>query len=185
MAQQYPAIEMDKANLDISVDIRAGAHSDYGVLPMTKSYSVPCNSLDPGSVTLLFQRSGQPGLEILIPSSSTWQAVPVYPPGTEADAFPPILVNIGDLLHVWTKGLFRSTVHRVIFPEGESEDRYSIAYFCHPLDHVEIEAVPSARISKRQEGKQQSAVKITAEGYLKKRLAETYGWGKQQAPERD
>jgi len=133
---------------------------------------------------LLFQRAGQPGLEILTPNS-TWEPVPVYPPGTHADPFPPILVNIGDLMHFWTNGLFRSTIHRVVFPEAESEDRYSIAFFCHPLDHIEIEEVPSEKIRKRQDGKQQNAETMTAESYLKKRLAETYGWGKQQSLERD
>ena len=102
------------------------------------------------------------------------------------NSFSPILVNIGDLMHFWTNGLFKSTVHRVIFPQGESEDRYSIAYFCHPLDHIEIEAVPSAMISDRKTDKRQQDVKtVTAEGYLKRRLAETYGWGKQQSPARD
>ena len=41
-------------------DVRAGAHSDYG------------------SITLLFQRPGQPGLEILTPEK-TWAPVPVQP----------------------------------------------------------------------------------------------------------
>ena len=69
---------MDESALDTKVDIRAGAHSDYG------------------SLTLLFQRASQPGLEILTPKSS-WSPVPTSPPGTEADPFPPILVNIGDV----------------------------------------------------------------------------------------
>lgn len=163
----YPAVETDKSNLDTTIDIRAGAHSDYG------------------SLTLLFQRVAQPGLEILTPSSS-WSPVPVHPPGTEDDLFPPILVNIGDLMHFWTNGLLKSTVHRVVFPEGESDNRYSIAYFCHPLDHIEIEAVPSDMIRDRKtENSQQRVEKVTAEGYLKKRLAETYGWSKQQSPARD
>ena len=54
-----------------------------------------------GSITLLFQRQGQPGLEILT-SRSLWSPVPVNPPGTEDDPFPPILINIGDLMHFWT-----------------------------------------------------------------------------------
>jgi isopenicillin N synthase-like dioxygenase len=112
--------------------------------------------------------------------------VPICPPGTEADAFPPILVNIGDLMHFWTNGLLKSTVHRVVFPEGESEDRYSIAYFCHPLNKVEIEAVPSKMIKERgRQDEQQNGITITAEGYLKKRLAETYGWGRQQDAAQD
>lgn len=134
-----------------------------------------------GSLTLLFQRAGQPGLEVLSPTE-TWSPVPVYPPDTESDSFPPILVNIGDLMQFWTAGVLKSTVHRVVFPHGESEDRYSIAYFCHPLDKIEIEAVPSEMIKTRGEmNKQQNGNIITAEGYLKKRLAETYGWGKEQS----
>ena len=86
-------------------------------------------------------------------------------------------------MQFWTAGRLKSTVHRVVFPQGESEDRYSIAYFCHPLDKVEIEAVPSEMIKARGETiKQQNGEIITAEGYLKKRLAETYGWGKEQSP---
>ena len=89
-------------------------------------------------------------------------------------------------MHFWTDGLLKSTVHRVVFPEGESEDRYSIAYFCHPLDRIEIESVPSGMIRDRKMGNRQQRVeKVTAEGYLKQRLAETYGWGRQQSPARD
>ena len=68
---------MEASGIDASVDIRAGAHSDYG------------------SLTLLFQRASQPGLEIL--TESGWSPAPVQPSGTEEDAFPPILVNIGDV----------------------------------------------------------------------------------------
>ncbi|KAL9131832.1 MAG: hypothetical protein Q9217_000359 [Psora testacea] len=159
------AIENDAYNK--STDIRAGAHSDYGTL------------------TLLFQRPGQPGLEILTPSS-TWSPVPVNPPGTANDSFPPILVNIGDLMEFWTNGLLRSTVHRVVFPDGENQDRYSIAYFCHPLDDIEIEPVPSEMIRERFLQGDKGKEKITAQEYLAKRLRETYGWGKgQEASPRD
>ena len=103
-------------------------------------------------------------------------------------SFRPILVNIGDLMHFWTNGLLKSTVHRVVFPSppGESADRYSIAYFCHPLDHVEIEAVPSHVIRERTDNNIQHCLEtVTAESYLKKRLAETYRWGLQQSPSQD
>jgi len=46
----YPSIP-PSSDFQPSVDIRAGAHSDYG------------------SITLLFQRPGQPGLEIIPPST--------------------------------------------------------------------------------------------------------------------
>ncbi|KAJ9637907.1 hypothetical protein H2199_007402 [Coniosporium tulheliwenetii] len=89
----YPAINDNSYNP--SLDIRAGAHSDYG------------------SITLLFQLPSQPGLEILTPNN-TWAPVPVNPLN---QTVPPILVNIGDLLSYWTNGLLKSTVHRVIFPK--------------------------------------------------------------------
>ena len=37
----------------------------------------------------------------------------------------------------------KSTVHRVVFPQGSGEDRFSIAYFCHPVDEAPLIAVPS------------------------------------------
>jgi len=144
------------------IDIRAGAHSDYG------------------SITLLFQLPSQPGLEILTPSN-TWSAVPVSPPGTEHDASPPIVVNIGDLLSYWTNGLLRSTVHRVIFPKDArrgGEDRYSIAYFCHPVNDAALVPVPSEVVKSKasSSGPNTGRTVLTAEEHLKSRLAATYGW---------
>lgn len=113
-----------------STSIRAGAHSDYG------------------SVTLLFRLPGQAGLEVL-QHDNKWAAVPVNPdPSSLAE--PPILVNIGDLLSFWTNGMLKSTVHRVTFSGGEA--RYSMAYFCHPLDDVKLEGVPSEIIERFKGG---------------------------------
>jgi isopenicillin N synthase-like dioxygenase len=69
------------ANDDIDgTDLRAGAHSDFG------------------SLTLLFQLPGQPGLEIKTPEGH-WASVPVDPSkNAESGKALPILVNIGDLL---------------------------------------------------------------------------------------
>lgn len=80
-------------------DLRAGAHSDFG------------------SLTLLFQLPGQPGLEIKTPEGH-WASVPVDPSNPtgqegETDKALPILVNIGDLLedvsdHARSCGLIRT-----------------------------------------------------------------------------
>lgn len=159
----YPRIVSDAPNAD---DIRAGAHSDYG------------------SVTLLFQLPGQPGLEILT-AEGTWASVPVDPSCTttapassSSKRALPILVNIGDLLAYWTDGLLRSTVHRVVFPRGGGEDRYSIAYFCHPLDDARLVPVPSKMVEGYRGGvvgmkKNEGA--LTARDHLDERLAATYG----------
>jgi isopenicillin N synthase-like dioxygenase len=153
-------------------DIRAGAHSDYG------------------SITLLFQRPGQPGLEIQTPEGE-WAPVPVYPNQDEYP-FPPILVNIGDALSYWTDGLLKSTVHRVVFPDGaEGADRYSIAFFCSPVGTTELSPLPSDVVTAhRERGKEDvnSTVgygggaselnvggrRLTAGEHLQARLAATY-----------
>jgi isopenicillin N synthase-like dioxygenase len=169
---KYPSLLAD-IDFNQEVDIRAGAHSDYG------------------SITLLFQRPGQPGLEIIPPSSqipgqrntsnsAPWMPVPVSPPGTESDPSPPILVNIGDLLSYWTNNLFKSTVHRVVFPKGAKEggeDRYSIAYFGHPVAATVLEPVPSEMVSalKGAGGVGPDMSKpITANEHLMSRLKATY-----------
>ncbi|EDU48755.1 conserved hypothetical protein [Pyrenophora tritici-repentis Pt-1C-BFP] len=147
--------------------IRAGAHSDYG------------------SITLLFRLPGQPGLELL--TESGWVPVPVNP-DEENLAHPPILVNIGDLLCYWTNGMLKSTVHRVAFEGGE--ERYSMAYFCHPLDEARLDAVPSKvieafgtkgdaelRSQRKRLGLKEDGGDgvITAKGHLERRLKVTYG----------
>jgi len=44
-----------------------------------------------------------------------------------------VLVNSGDIMQTWTKGLFKSTKHRVIeTPQNSINSRYSIVYFCVP-----------------------------------------------------
>ena len=165
----YPALP-DGADLDDEVDIRAGAHSDYG------------------SITLLFQRLSQPGLEILTPPSA-WAPVPVFPEGyNTSTTLPPILVNIADLLSYWTNGLLKSTVHRVIFPKDArrgGEDRYSIAYFCHPADKAELGPVPSRLVTERKlidgekvgyGGGADGKKAMNAKEYLERRLEATYGF---------
>ncbi|OJJ68205.1 hypothetical protein ASPBRDRAFT_185070 [Aspergillus brasiliensis CBS 101740] len=190
----YPSITSPlTSNYSHKKDVRAGAHSDYG------------------SITLLFQRPGQPGLEILTPDGAGWAPVPVIPTSSSTSQeggsgggggypFPPILVNIGDLLSYWTDGLLKSTVHRVVFPVSEqqspnAQDRYSIVYFCHPLDRTELVPVPSSIVEEfrrsggRKEGEgvkvgfgggagllEEGKRALTAQEHLMARLDATYGF---------
>lgn len=118
--------------------------------------------------------------------------------------FPPIVVNIGDLLSFWTNGLLKSTVHRVVFPlsqgEGDDsaaatqEDRYSVVYFCHPVGSTALVPLPSPLVERaareRQQEEAAEAAKVgfgggagslgekrtlTAKEYLDQRLQATYG----------
>lgn len=166
----YPHVP-DSVSMDTETDIRAGAHSDYG------------------SCTLLFQRAGQPGLEIRTADNQSWAPVAVIPASyrSTSTTIPPILVNVGDLLSYWTNGLLKSTVHRVIFPAGEKRDRYSIAYFCHPANDEKLVPVPSkiVRECKLEEGTEVGygggAAKeraMTAREHLMNRLEATYGFRK-------
>ncbi|KUJ21476.1 putative leucoanthocyanidin dioxygenase [Mollisia scopiformis] len=81
----------------------AGSHTDFGC------------------ITLLLQQPGSEGLEVLSPLTNTWIPIP-----STADRY---VVNVGDLLHRWTKGHYRSTVHRVV--DVGKTDRYSIPFFYH------------------------------------------------------
>lgn len=150
----YPALMSQ--SLESSEDIRAGAHSDYG------------------SVTLLFRLPSQPGLEIRT-AAGDWEPVPVRPEGSSEDEPLPILVNIGDLLSYWTNGLLQSTVHRVVFPAQGAEDRYSIAYFCHPQDDAKLVPVPSEMVRDLELTNGASEKVLTARDHLNARLAATYG----------
>lgn len=163
----YPASQSSSPEQQKEPQIRAGAHSDYG------------------SLTLLFRLPGQAGLELQT-ANGNWTSVPVAPQGVVP---PPILVNIGDLLCYWTNGLLKSTVHRVTFSGGdEARERYSMAYFCHPLDDARLESVESRVIgefgdqgveelrSQRKRlglGKEEGV--ITAKEHLERRLRVTYG----------
>lgn len=142
-------------------------------------------------MTLLFQKPSQPGLEVRTPEN-TWAPVAVIPEGYHSTTFPPILVNIADLMSYWTNGLLKSTVHRVIFPKDAKkggEDRYSIVYFCHPGHDVELVPVPSDIVKQHTlkgdenvgyGGGATNKRAITAKEHLLKRLDATYQYRKEK-----
>ena len=52
----------------------------------------------------------------------------------------PVFVNAGDMLHIWSNGLFRSALHRVALAEA-GRDRYSAAYFFDPPWACRVEPI--------------------------------------------
>lgn len=65
----------------------------------------------------------------------------------------------------------------MVFPKGESEDRYSMAYFGHPVGSVVLEPVPSEKV--RAAGVENGVEKeegrpMTADEHLTGRLKATY-----------
>ncbi len=86
----------------------AGAHTDYG------------------SLTILLPDRGSKGLEIQGPDG-TWEEVE-----PRDGAF---VVNIGDLMALWTGGRWTSTLHRV---RPTQRRRASLAFFHQPNWHAEV-----------------------------------------------
>lgn len=104
---------------------RAGAHTDWDF------------------ITLLFQASGQPGLEIC-PGRDAVTEFGMGDVWTKVSPAPDeIVCNIGDLLMSWSDDRFKSTFHRVKTPEDPQSDyfgpRYSIAFFNQPCTDCEIQ----------------------------------------------
>ncbi|UJR07404.1 hypothetical protein I4U23_011690 [Adineta vaga] len=139
--------------------IRAGAHSDYG------------------SLTLLFQHDNKSGLEVFDRSTNQW-----YPVEARDDM---IVVNFGDVFEYWSKGMIKSTIHRVNLPtrEQENDSRYSIAFFCDPNGDTLLTPIPSKLIENLIYTKDQHATHVfthdnehilTAGEHLQMRLNKTH-----------
>lgn len=153
--------------VDPETVIRAGAHTDYGTL------------------TLLFQKEGEDGLEVFSPISKKWTPVTFVPAAhPERGDAPPLVVNIADLLSFWSAGILKSSIHRVKFPEHlqkTGKDRSSIVFFLHPENSVPLEPIPSEIVQEvkgRGSNAQKDGVYLTAHEHLQKRLDATYGWKK-------
>ena len=85
---------------------------------------------DSGALTLLLQDE-QPGLEVY--RDGRWH--PVDPsPGA-------IVVNIGDMMQVWSNDRYRAAVHRVI--TNPRKDRYSVPFFLSPSFETTYEPLPT------------------------------------------
>ncbi|KAM0790376.1 hypothetical protein ACM66B_003258 [Microbotryomycetes sp. NB124-2] len=80
---------------------------------------------DFGSLSMLHSR-GTGGLQVLPPGSRHWHYI--KPLQNHA------ICNVGDTLSVYTGGLLRSNIHRVVPPPGDQADyaRWSLVYFLRP-----------------------------------------------------
>ena len=120
---------------------RAGAHTDFDCL------------------TLLFQRSGQGGLQLLPGKDMDSQAWTSIKPADEL-----ITCNIGDMLMRWSDDQLPSNFHRVKNPAADEYQgaRYSLAFFAQANREVLIES-PSGKYPA-----------ITAGDYLNQRIAANF-----------
>jgi isopenicillin N synthase-like dioxygenase len=97
-------------NPDAEDVLGIGAHTDYECFTLLKPTA--------------------PGLEVLN-GAGEWVDVPPVP-----DAF---VVNIGDLLELWTNGAYVATSHRV---RKVKEERYSFPLFFNVDYHTEVKPLP-------------------------------------------
>ncbi|KMU78851.1 thymine dioxygenase [Coccidioides immitis RMSCC 3703] len=160
----YPSIQSPSTStFQQNIDVRAGAHSDYG------------------SITLLFQRDGQPGSN---PNSNGGMGTCSHPTpaGVHDDKLPADSGQhrrLAQLLDERAVEVHRSSSLEQQSGSSHGDDRYSMAYFCHPLDDTELVPVPSKLVEQHRDaiaGDGPNADKImTARDHLASRLAATYG----------
>ncbi|TQE08201.1 hypothetical protein C1H46_006168 [Malus baccata] len=82
---------------------------------------------DTSTITILTQEDNVTGLQIR--KEGEW--VPVKPIPN------PLVVNVGDVIVIWSNGKYKSIEHRAATTEGQA--RLSYATFLVPHDDVEIE----------------------------------------------
>jgi isopenicillin N synthase-like dioxygenase len=87
---------------------------------------------DAGALTLLLQDEVG-GLEVF--HQSTWKPVPPVP-GT-------LVVNIGDIVKVWSNDMYHAALHRVI--ASSDQDRYSLPFFYNPVYAANYEPLREIR----------------------------------------
>ncbi|KAF8997718.1 Clavaminate synthase-like protein [Cyathus striatus] len=83
---------------------------------------------DFGSLSFLHNRLG--GLQVLVPGAETWQYIRPIPGHA--------ICNIGDAVSIFSGGILRSNLHRVVPPPGEQRkfERWSLVFFTRPGDSV-------------------------------------------------
>ncbi|KAK9804233.1 hypothetical protein WJX72_002642 [[Myrmecia] bisecta] len=107
------AAALKGAEVDRAVQLSCGEHTDYGLL------------------TLVNQEDHVTALQVKNARGEWIPATPI--PGT-------FVCNIGDMLKVWSNGLYKPTAHRVINADP-SLSRISIPFFYEPAFEARVEPV--------------------------------------------
>jgi isopenicillin N synthase-like dioxygenase len=87
---------------------------------------------DAGALTLLLQ-DHVGGLQVF--HQEVWKDVPPVP-GT-------LVVNIGDIVKVWSNDLYHAALHRVV--ASRHRDRYSVPFFYNPVYTANYQPLPEIR----------------------------------------
>lgn len=130
---------------------------------------------DFGSITLLFNRLG--GLQVLPPGKDAeWCYVRPIPGHA--------IVNLGDAMAVFTNGLLRSNIHRVVSPPGEqgSGTRYSVVYFSRPENQVLMKSLEgSSKIPQVEDSGDGAKVMNAKDWIIRRALGHRHALNKEKA----
>ncbi|KAM5537782.1 hypothetical protein V8D89_008550 [Ganoderma adspersum] len=121
---------------------------------------------DFGSLSFLHNRLG--GLQVLPPGSDRWSYVKPLPGHA--------ICNIGDALNIFSGGILRSNIHRVVPPPKDQAqyERWSLVFFTRPNDTVTLHHLAdqspqiATAISSAPPGKYTAG--MTAEEWLMRRI---------------
>jgi len=131
------------SNLGVSPDYLTGDFEDAHTSFLRLNYYPKCTAAaesdrpfgvgehtDSGALTLLLQ-DDQPGLEVF--RGGRWHLVE---PRQNA-----LVVNIGDMIQVWSNDQYRAALHRVV--TNPSRDRYSVPFFLNPSYETTYAPLPA------------------------------------------
>ncbi|KAF7967846.1 hypothetical protein HWV62_32888 [Athelia sp. TMB] len=88
---------------------------------------------DFGSLSFLHNRLG--GLQVLVPGTEKWQYIKPIPGHA--------ICNLGDAMALFSGGILRSNLHRVVTPPGDQakHERWSLVFFTRPGNSVLLHAL--------------------------------------------
>lgn len=109
-------------------------------------------------ITLLPEAT-ESGLELLT-EDGEWLPIPSLPGQ--------IIVDTGDMMQRLTNDFVPARTHRVVNPQGEPTDRYSMPFFCHPHPDASLAVLPECL----EEGEEPRYPAVTADEFLQERLRE-------------
>ncbi|PPQ76259.1 hypothetical protein CVT26_009848 [Gymnopilus dilepis] len=133
--------------------------------PLTESQLAIGAHTDFGSLSLLHNICG--GLQVLVPGTTNWQYVKPMKDH--------IICNLGDALAIFSAGILRSNVHRVVPQPGEQGkwDRWTVVYFFRPHATCELKTLGDESPFIREAARSANSINIppgsTAEEWFKRR----------------
>ena len=139
-----------------------GAHSDFGSVTVLMNKLGGLQVRLPGGIAAEGGADG-PLCEVEGGSGERWAYVRPLPGHA--------IVNLGDAMVIFSKGLLRSNVHRVVSPPGAQADveRYSLVYFGRPGDDVVLRPLrDSAIVAERCKG-EETGDEVSAKEWILRR----------------